>query len=165
MARWQARPSDYNICDECDDDAIKDIAEVLETLACHWRRVWKRPSLEMSDFLGIMLRARGPHRETQTCPKVSGAELEKEARKQTDTAASIDGWSGDKVASFSSVLWDRIAMFSRIVRGWDQHQNSLGPRFLKNAWELKLVMGLFMLRPCGRSYSPCCGESGGVLNQ
>ena len=52
-----------------------------------------------------------PAREIQTWPTVPGAELEKEAKKQTSTVASIDGWSEDEVASFPSVIWDRIAMF------------------------------------------------------
>ena len=57
----------------------------------------------------------GPSLEIQTGQAVSGAELEKEARKQRGTAASIDGWSEADVASFSSVVWDSIAMlFQRL---------------------------------------------------
>ena len=55
----------------------------------------------------------GPAREIQKWSGVSGAELEKEAKKQTGTAASVDGWSGDEVASFPLLIWDRIAMFFR----------------------------------------------------
>ena len=70
----------------------------------------KRPSPELSDFRETLQHTLGPAREIQT-PAVSGAELAKEAKKQTGTAASVDGWSGDEVASFLSVIWDRIAMF------------------------------------------------------
>ena len=103
-------PPIHNIHDECDDDATQDIAEVLEALACHWRKVWERPSSELSDLRETLQHTLGPAREIQTWPAVSGTELEKEAKKQTGTAASVDGWSGDEVASFSLVIWDRIAI-------------------------------------------------------
>ena len=51
--RWldgKQGPPIHNIYDECDDDATQDIAEVLKTLACHWRKVWKRPNPELSDL-------------------------------------------------------------------------------------------------------------------
>ena len=114
--RWldgKQGPPIHNIYDECDDDATQNIAEVLETLACHWRKVWKRPSPELSDLRETLQRTLGPAREIQKWSAVSGAELEKEAKKQTGTAASVDGWSGDEVASFPLVIWDRIAMFFR----------------------------------------------------
>ena len=57
----------------------------------------------------VMQRDASP--KIQKWSAVSGAELEKEAKKQTGTAASVDGWSGDEVASFPLVIWDRIAMF------------------------------------------------------
>ena len=104
-------PPVHNICDECDDDATQDIAEVLETLACHWRKVWRRPGPELTDLRETLQQTLGPTREIQTWSAVSGPELQKEARKQTGTAASIDGWSGDEVASFPSMIWDRIALF------------------------------------------------------
>ena len=114
--RWQdgkQGPPIHNIYDECDDDATQNIAEVLETLACHCRKVWKRPSPELSDLRETLQRTLGPAREIQKWSAVSGAELEKEAKKQTGAAASIDGWSGDEVAPFPSVIWDRIALFSQ----------------------------------------------------
>ena len=58
-----------------------------------------RLGLEMSDFHEITLCTFVPPRETQTWPAVTCAELQKEAGNQTGTAASIDGWSGDEVAS------------------------------------------------------------------
>ena len=82
-------------------------------LACHWRKVWKRPGPELSDLRETLQHTLGPAREIQKWSAVSGAELEKEAKKQTGTAASVDGWSGDEVASFPLVIWDRIAMFFR----------------------------------------------------
>ena len=93
---------------KADDDATQEIAEVLATLAFHWRKVWKHPSLEMSDLRETLLQTLFPSREVQTWPAVSGAEFEKEARKQTGTAESIDGWSEDEVASYPSVMWDRL---------------------------------------------------------
>ena len=112
--RWldgKQGPRIHNIYDECDDDATQDIAEVLETLACHWRKVWERPSPELSGLRETLQHTLGPAHEILTWPAVSGAELEKEAKKQTSTVASVDGWSGDGEASFASVIWDRIAMF------------------------------------------------------
>ena len=88
--RWldgKQGPPIHNIYDECDDDATQNIAEVLETLACHWRKVWKRPSPELSDLRETLQHTLGPAREIQKWSAVSGAELEKEAKKQTGTAA------------------------------------------------------------------------------
>ena len=86
----------HKIYDECDDDATQDIAEVLEALACHWRKVWERPSSELSDLRETLQHTLGPAREIQTWPAVFGAELEKEVKKQTVTAASVDGLSGTR---------------------------------------------------------------------
>ena len=168
--RWldgKLGPPIHNIYDEFDDDATQNIAEVLETLACHWRKVWERPSPELSDLRETLQRTLGPAREIQKWSAVSGTEVEKEAKKQTGTAASVDGWSGDEVASFPLVIWDRIAMFFRDKKSWDQHQNSSGlrgrPILPKRERGSAIMMEPSTLRPCGRSpYSPRCGESGDV---
>ena len=76
LPQWsspQARPSDpQRFYDECDDAETQDSEEVLGTLACHKRKVSKRPSLEISDFRVIMLRLL-VHFAKQTWPAVTGA--------------------------------------------------------------------------------------------
>ena len=65
--RWldgKQGPPTHDIDNEYDDDATQDITEVLKSLACHWRKAWKRSSVELSDFREIMLRTLGPSRET-----------------------------------------------------------------------------------------------------
>ena len=168
--RWldgKQGPPIHNIYDECDDDATQNIAEVLETLACHWRKVWKRPSPELSDLRETLQRTLGPAREIHKGSAVSGAELEKEAKKQTGIAAGVDGWSGDEVASFPLVIWDRIAMFFRDCERLGSAPEQFG--FARQAHIPKEGKGVrehdgpSTLRPCGRSpYSPRCGESGDV---
>ena len=96
-----------------------------------------------------------PAREIQTWPTVPGAEVEKEAKKQTSTAASIDGWSGDEVASFPSVIWDRIAMFfqdcERLGSAPEQFGFARQARIPKEGKAVRAHDGAFVLRPCPKS--------------
>ncbi|CAE8741494.1 unnamed protein product [Polarella glacialis] len=129
--RWldvRQGPPIYNIFDEEGESATQDIGEVLRVLVTHWRKVWHRSGPDLGNLHQLLEKVLGPKRKQQKWAHVSAAELAKEAKKQAGAAASVDGWSGDEVVSFSIEMWEAIAAMFR-----DCERLGLAPEDLANA--------------------------------
>ncbi|CAE8609210.1 unnamed protein product [Polarella glacialis] len=129
--RWldvRQGPPIHNIFDEEGEAAAQDIGEVLRVLVTHWRKVWHRSGPDLGNLHQLLEKVLGPKRKQQKWAHVSATELAKEAKKQAGAAASVDGWSGDEVVSFSIEMWEAIAAMFR-----DCERLGLAPEDLANA--------------------------------
>ncbi|CAE8584053.1 unnamed protein product [Polarella glacialis] len=129
--RWldgRQGPPIHNIFDEEGKSATQDIGEVLKVLVTHWRKVWRRSGPDLGNLHQLLEKVLGPKRKQQKWAHVSATELAKEATKQAGAAASVDGWSGDEVVSFSIEMWEAIAAMFR-----DCERLGLAPEDLANA--------------------------------
>ncbi|CAE8683932.1 unnamed protein product [Polarella glacialis] len=133
ISKWldvRQGPPIHNIFDEEGESATQDIGEVLRVLVTHWRKVWHRSGPDLGNLHQLLEKVLGPKRKQQKWAHVSATELAKEAKKQAGAAASVDGWSGDEVVSFSIEMWEAIAAMSR-----DCERLGLAPEDLANARE------------------------------
>ncbi|CAE8741924.1 unnamed protein product [Polarella glacialis] len=129
--RWldvRQGPPIHNIFDEEGEAATQDIGEVLRVLVTHWRKVWRRSGPDLGNLHQLLEKVLGPKRKQQKWAHVSATERAKEAKKQAGAAASVDGWSGDEVVSFSIEMWEAIAAMFR-----DCERLGLAPEDLANA--------------------------------
>ncbi|CAE8638515.1 unnamed protein product, partial [Polarella glacialis] len=115
-------------CAKEGEAATQDIGEVLRVLVTHWRKVWHRSGPDLGNLHQLLEKVLGPKRKQQKWAHVSATELAKEAKKQAGAAASVDGWSGDEVVSFSIEMWEAIAAMFR-----DCERLGLAPEDLANA--------------------------------
>ncbi|CAE8740278.1 unnamed protein product [Polarella glacialis] len=121
-------PPIHNIFDEEGESATQDIGEVLKVLVTHWRKVWRRSGPDLGNLHQLLEKVLGPKRKQQKWAHVSATELAKEAKKKAGAAASVDGWSGDEVVSFSIEMWEASAAMFR-----DCERLGLAPEDLANA--------------------------------
>ncbi|CAE8731357.1 unnamed protein product, partial [Polarella glacialis] len=128
ISKWVKSPPIHNIFDEEGEAATQDIGEVLRVLVTHWRKVWHRSGPDLGNLHQLLEKVLGPKRKQQKWAHVSATELAKEAKKQAGAAASVDGWSGDEVVSFSIEMWEAIAAMFR-----DRERLGLAPEDLANA--------------------------------
>ncbi|CAE8653111.1 unnamed protein product [Polarella glacialis] len=129
--RWldvRRGPPIHNIFDEEGEAATQDIGEVLRVLVTHWRKVWHRSGPDLGNLHQLLEKVLGPKRKQQKWAHVSATELAREAKKQAGAAASVDGWSGDEVVSFSIEIWEAVAAMFR-----DCERLGLAPEDLANA--------------------------------
>ncbi|CAE8696292.1 unnamed protein product, partial [Polarella glacialis] len=128
ISKWVKRFNPVSLLHIAGWTCAKDIGEVLRVLVTHWRKVWHRSGPDLGNLHQLLEKVLGPKRKQQKWAHVSATELAKEAKKQAGAAASVDGWSGDEVVSFSIEMWEAIAAMFR-----DCERLGLAPEDLANA--------------------------------